>query len=78
MDEQFTEEDYKIMIENWISIEDDQEVLDAICEEEMEELENIIKPAPIDKADDDNETEPMCVKWMLMDLTLFPMWKQWR
>ena len=59
MDEKSTEEDYNIMIDNWISIEDEEEVLDAICEEEMEELENIIKPAAIDKADDDNEPEPM-------------------
>ena len=44
-DEQFTEKDYRDMIDIWICIEDEKEVIDAICEEEMEELETYTKPA---------------------------------
>ena len=49
------------MIDNWICIEKDQEVLNAICEEEMEELESDTKSVAIDDADDDNEHESMQV-----------------
>ena len=47
------------LIDMWIWIEDVKEAIDAICEEEMEELETNTKPGAIDNADDDNEPEFM-------------------
>ena len=63
-DEQFTEKDYRDMIDMWICIEDKKEVIHAICEEEMEELETITKPAEIDNVNDDNELKFMEVNMM--------------
>ena len=56
--EQFSDNDYNGMIDSWICIEDEKEVLDAICEEEIEGLESDAKPAANDDAADDDEPEP--------------------
>jgi DDE superfamily endonuclease/Tc5 transposase DNA-binding domain len=55
--EQFTAEDYNDMIENWICIEDEEEVINAVCEDELEELESNTKPAAGDDAEDDDEPD---------------------
>jgi hypothetical protein len=57
--DKFTETDYKNMIENWVCVEDDPDVIDAICDEELENLESTAKPAAIDNAADDDEPDPM-------------------
>ena len=60
VDGQFTEQDYQTMIDRWICIEDEKEVLDTMCEDKIEELEeSYAKPAAINDADDDNEPDPM-------------------
>jgi hypothetical protein len=53
----FTNEDYNGMIDNWICIEDEDEVMNAICEDEIEEMESDRKPAADDIVEDDNEPE---------------------
>ena len=60
-DERFTEKDYRDMIDMWICIEDEKELIDAICEEEMEELETNTNTAALDSVDDDNEPKFMGV-----------------
>jgi hypothetical protein len=56
--EKFTEADYNGMIDSWICIEDDKEVMTAVLDEELEELESNAKPAAIDDGEDDDEPEP--------------------
>ena len=45
------------MMDMWINVEDEKEVIIAICDEEMEELETNTKPAVIDIMDDDINPE---------------------
>ena len=58
-DKQFTKNDYRDMIDMRICIEDEKEMIDGICEEEMEELENNTESAVIDNVDDDNKPKFM-------------------
>jgi DDE superfamily endonuclease/Tc5 transposase DNA-binding domain len=60
--EVFSTQDYNDMIDSWICIEDDEEVMNAVLEEELEELESNTKPAAIDDAGYDNEPEPNAVE----------------
>jgi hypothetical protein len=55
--DQFTPEEYNNMIENWINIEDEEEVINAICEEEIEMLESSAELPADDDAGDDNEPD---------------------
>jgi hypothetical protein len=55
--DQFTPEDYTNMIESWICIEDEDEVVNAICEDEIEMLESNTQPPANDDAEDDNEPD---------------------
>jgi hypothetical protein len=57
--DQLSEENYNDdLIDNWICIEDEDEIVNAICEDEMEELESNAKPAAADDAEDDDEPNP--------------------
>jgi hypothetical protein len=56
--EQFTEEDYNCMIENWICVEDELEVINAVCEDEIEELERNTNLAANHNVEDDDEPDP--------------------
>jgi hypothetical protein len=56
--EEFTAHDYNAMIDNWICIEDAEEVMNAICEEEIEALESdAAKPAADENPEDDDEPD---------------------
>ena len=56
--DQYTAENYNEMIHNWICIEDEEEVMNAVCNQEIEELESNAKPD--DSPDDDEqEVQPM-------------------
>jgi ferredoxin-NADP reductase len=56
--EEFNKQDYNDMIDSWICVEDDVEVMNAVLDEELEELESNTKPAADDAAADDAEPEP--------------------
>jgi hypothetical protein len=56
--DEFSDENYNDMIDNWICIEDEDEIVNAICEDEMEELESNAKPVDDDDAEDDDEPNP--------------------
>jgi hypothetical protein len=58
--EQYTPAEYNNMIESWINIEDEDEVVNAICDDEIEMLEadsNSQEPTADDDAHDDNEPD---------------------
>jgi hypothetical protein len=51
-------ENYNEMIHNWICIEDEEEVMNAACNQEIEELESIAKP-DVSQDDDEQEVQPV-------------------
>lgn len=53
----YSEEDYSAMAEMWVDIEDDPDIVDAVCEDEILELESSEKPPADDGAGDDDEPE---------------------
>jgi DDE superfamily endonuclease/Tc5 transposase DNA-binding domain len=55
---EFTPDNYVDMIDNWICIEDEKEVINAICDDEIEALESIANVAEINDAIDDDEPDP--------------------
>jgi DDE superfamily endonuclease/Tc5 transposase DNA-binding domain len=59
--ENYTLANYNNMIDTWICIEDDPDVIDAICEDELEKMETA-KLEAIDAAADDEEPEPIEVE----------------
>ena len=58
----YDEDDFNTMIENWIEVEDDPFVMEAICEDEIEEIESNQKPAAAEDDGDDEEPETMEVE----------------
>ncbi len=54
---QFSEENYYAMVDSWICIEDETEVLNYVCEDEIEELNKNAKPAADNNTEDDDEPD---------------------
>jgi len=54
---QFSEEDSYGMVDSWICIEDETEVLNAVCEDKIEELNKNAKPAADNDTEDDVEPD---------------------